>query len=105
MLPRIWSATIYYASLSNGTIDMRERHTEPDILGRRGAAAAAAFFVSAPVFFLLWMRIASAMDAPHLSWHVPATATVVCTVLAYLLPEKMIDAVGHLIGVLFIGWY
>lgn len=83
---------------------MKKPAAERDILGRRGAAAAVVFFVSAPVFFLLWMRTAADGGWPHWSWHAPAAATTVCTVLGYFLPEKMVDAAGHLIGVFFGLW-
>lgn len=82
---------------------MKRPAVEKDILGRRGAAAAVVFFVSAPVFFLFWMRLAADGGWPHWTWHAPVLATAAFTALGYCLPEKMIDVAAHLIGALFIG--
>ena len=71
---------------------------EKDILGRRGAAAAVVFFIAGLIFFLIWMRVAMSAGGPHWSWRVPATATGICTVLGYFMPEKMVDFTANLVG-------
>jgi hypothetical protein len=78
---------------------MKKPSEEKDILGRRSAAAAVVFFISGLFFFLFWMRVLA--NDGHWSWRVPATATVICTILGYLMPEKMVDFTGTWIIRLF----
>jgi hypothetical protein len=83
---------------------MKKPPEEKDILGRRSAAAAVVFFVSGLLFFILWMRFGLSAYGPHWSWRVPTTATMICTVLGYLMPERMVDTVGRFIGTGFGLW-
>lgn len=75
---------------------------EKDILGRRGAAAAVVLLICGPVFFVLWFRFAVDGAPFGWTWHAPAVATAFCASLAYVMPERMVDFTGHLIGGFFI---
>jgi hypothetical protein len=83
---------------------MKKPQEEKDILGRRGAAAAVVFFVAGLIFLLIWMRVGIGPYGLHWSWRVPATATIICTVLGYFMPERMVDFTANLVGNLWGLW-
>ena len=83
---------------------VNKKPQEKDILGRRGAAAAVVFFIAGGIFFLIWMRVAMSAGGPHWSWRVPATATGICAVLGYFMPERMVDFTGNLVSNLWGLW-
>jgi len=80
---------------------MKAKLEEKDVLGRRGAAALVVFFVSGPVFFLLWVYFANSANNPlGGAWILPIAATLLCSIAAWFRPERLVRFVGNLLGVL-----
>lgn len=85
--------------------DTREKPQEKDLLNRRTAAALVVFFVSGPLFFIIWAYFASnAPDPMGATWALPIAATVFCTIAALFVPERMVNYIGKLMRVFqFLG--